>query len=166
MARGVNKAILLGNLGKDPELRYTQSGSAVANFSIATTRAYKSGEEWKEETEWHNIVVFGKTAENCSNYLSKGSSVFIEGRIQTRKWQDKEGNNRYSTEIVGNDVQFLSGGSRGGQQGGGQQGGGQQGGGQQGGGQQGGGQQGGGQQGGGNDFPSGGGFDPNDDVPF
>lgn len=108
MARGVNKAILLGNLGKDPEVRYTQSGSAVCNFSMATTRAYKSGEEWKEETEWHNIVVFGRNAERCSQYLQKGSQVYIEGRIQTRKWEDRDGNSRYTTEVVANDIQFLS----------------------------------------------------------
>jgi single-strand DNA-binding protein len=108
MARGVNKAILLGNLGKDPEVRYTQSGAAVTNFSVATTRAFKSGEDWKEETEWHNIVVFGRTAERCSEYLQKGSQVYIEGRIQTRKWEDRDGNTRYTTEIVAFDVQFLS----------------------------------------------------------
>jgi single-strand DNA-binding protein len=107
MARGVNKAILLGNLGKDPEVRYTQSGNAVANFSLATTRSYKSGEDWKEETEWHNIVVFGRRAETCGQYLQKGSQVYIEGRIQTRKWEDRDGNTRYTTEIVGLDVQFL-----------------------------------------------------------
>ncbi len=172
MARGVNKVILIGNLGKDPELRYSQGGTAVANFSLATTERQKKEGEWVDHTEWHNIVVFGKTAENCSNYLSKGSSCYVEGRIQTRKWQDKSGNDRWTTEIVAFNVQFLGGkggsGGGGGQQSGGQQGGGQQSGGQQGGGQQGGGQQGGGQQGGGGNFPDSNdsGFDPNDDVPF
>ncbi len=158
MARGVNKAILIGNLGRNPEIRYTQSGLAVCNFSIATTERTKKEGEWVDQTEWHNIVTFGKMAENCEKYLSKGSSAYIEGRIQTRKWQDKEGNDRYTTEIVAANVQFLSGG------GGGQGGGG--GGSSQGGGQNQG--SGGSQNQGGDDFPSGsgGGFDPNDDVPF
>jgi len=108
MARGVNKAILLGNLGKDPEVRYTQSGGAVANFSVATTERRKQGEQWVDHTEWHNVVVFGKTAENCGQYLQKGSQVYLEGRIQTRKWDDKDGNTKYMTEIVAFDVQFLS----------------------------------------------------------
>ena len=169
MARGVNKAILLGNLGKDPEVRYTQSGSAVANFSLATTRAYKQGEEWKEETEWHNIVVFGRTAERCSEYLQKGSQVYLEGRIQTRKWEDRDGNTRYTTEIVASDVQFLSR-SKGQGEGGGYGGGGYGGGGGGYGGppQQGGGGGQGPSQDGGGGFPGpgDGGFDPNDDVPF
>lgn len=108
MARGVNKAILLGNLGKDPEVRYTQSGNAVSNFTLATTERRKQGEDWVDHTEWHNIVVFGRRAELCSQYLQKGSQVYIEGRIQTRRWEDRDGNPRYSTEIVANDVQFLS----------------------------------------------------------
>ncbi|MDW7708878.1 MAG: single-stranded DNA-binding protein [Deferrisomatales bacterium] len=107
MARGVNKAILIGNLGKDPEIRYTQSGTAVCTFSLATTERRKQGEEWVDHTEWHNIVAWARQAELCNQYLQKGSTVYIEGRIQTRKWQDKEGNNRYTTEIVVNDVQFL-----------------------------------------------------------
>ncbi|WP_025323431.1 single-stranded DNA-binding protein [Deferrisoma camini] len=107
MARGVNKVILIGNLGRDPEIRYTQSGSAVANFSLATTERRKQGEEWVDHTEWHNIVVFGRRAELCGEYLQKGSQVYVEGRIQTRKWEDREGNTRYTTEIVGLDVQFL-----------------------------------------------------------
>jgi single-strand DNA-binding protein len=111
MARGVNKAILIGNLGRNPEIRYTQSGMAVANFSIATTERTKKDDEWVDQTEWHNIVTFGKMAENCEKYLSKGSSCYIEGRIQTRKWDDKEGVTRYTTEIVAANVQFLSGGS-------------------------------------------------------
>ena len=175
MARGVNKAILLGNLGKDPEVRYTQSGSAVANFSIATTERRKQGEEWVDHTEWHNIVVFGKTAENCGQYLQKGSQIYLEGRIQTRKWEDRDGNTKYMTEVVAFDVQFLSrtkGQGEGGGYGGG--GGGNYGGGSGGRPQgpasppQGGSPQGGPSQGGAGAFPGpdDGGFDPNDDVPF
>ncbi len=105
---GVNKVILVGHLGKDPELRYTQSQTPVANFSLATTEKRKdpSG-NWVDNTEWHNIVTFGKTAENCSNFIKKGRQVYIEGRIQTRKWTDKEGKDRWTTEIVANTVQFL-----------------------------------------------------------
>jgi len=107
---GVNKVILLGRLGKDPELRYTQNQTPVASFSLATgeRRKDQSG-NWTEHTEWHNIVTFGKTAENCSQYLAKGREVFIDGRIQTRKWQDKEGKDRWSTEIIANTVQFVGG---------------------------------------------------------
>lgn len=106
----VNKAILLGNLGKDPELRYTQSQTAVCSFSIATSERRKDASgNWNEQTEWHNIVTFGKTAENCANYLKKGRQVFVDGRIQTRKWQDKEGRDRYTTEIVANNVTFVGG---------------------------------------------------------
>lgn len=108
MARGVNKAILLGNLGKDPEIRYTQSGNAVANFTLATTERRKQGDEWVDHTEWHNVTVWGKSAENAEKYLQKGSQVYIEGRIQTRKWEDKEGNTRWTTEVVVADIQFLS----------------------------------------------------------
>lgn len=156
MARGVNKAILLGNLGKDPEIRYTQSGSAVCNFSLATTERRKQGEEWVDHTEWHNIVVFGRRAELCGQYLQKGSQAFIEGRIQTRKWEDRDGNTRYSTEIVANDVQFL--GRTKGQGGGEGYGGPPRGQGPSHGG-----------RGEPDDFPGPGpedGFDPNDDVPF
>lgn len=163
MARGVNKVILLGNLGKDPEVRYTQSGTAVGNFTLATTERRKQGDEWGDHTEWHNIVAWGRQAELCSQYLQKGSTVYIEGRIQTRKWQDKEGNNRYTTEIVVGDIQFLnrtksqgdSGGYEGSRSGGygGSRGGG-----------------GGGPRPPQDDFPGPGGdeggFDPNDDVPF
>lgn len=107
---GVNKVLLLGRLGKDPELRYTANKTPVATFSLATgDRRKDSSGTWVEHTEWHNIVVFGKTAENCSNYLKKGREVFVEGRIQTRKWQDKEGRDRWSTEIVANTVQFIGG---------------------------------------------------------
>jgi single-strand DNA-binding protein len=104
----VNKVILVGRLGKDPELRMTASQLAVASFSVATNERKKdqSG-NWTDHTEWHNIVVFGKTAQNCSQYIKKGSQVFVEGALRTRKWQDKEGKDRYTTEIVANTVQFL-----------------------------------------------------------
>jgi single-strand DNA-binding protein len=107
---GVNKAILIGNLGRDPELRYTQSGQAVTNFSLATSESWtdKNGER-TEKTEWHRIVAWGKTAELCAQYLSKGRPVYIEGRLQTRDWEDKEGVKRQTTEIVANTVQFLGG---------------------------------------------------------
>lgn len=107
MSRGVNKAILLGNVGREPEIRYTQSGAAVANFSVATGERRKVGGEWQDHTEWHNIVAWGKLAETCSNYLSKGKQVYIEGRIQTRKWDDKDGNTKYSTEIVADQLVLL-----------------------------------------------------------
>lgn len=105
---GVNKVILVGNLGKDPELRHTPQGQAVATFSIATSESWndKSGQK-QERTEWHRIVVWGKQAELCSKYLSKGRKAYIEGRLQTRAWDDKEGQKRYTTEIVANTVQFL-----------------------------------------------------------
>lgn len=114
----VNKVILVGNLGRDPELRYTQNGQAVANFSLATTDRWNSREGQREErTEWHRIVAWGKTAELCAQYLGKGRSVYIEGRIQSREWEDKEGQKRNTTEIVAQTVQFLGG--RGGSSGGG-----------------------------------------------
>lgn len=108
MAGGVNKVILIGNLGKDPEIRYTPAGMAIANFTIATseTRPNKDGQK-EEKTEWHKIVTFGKLAEICGEYLAKGRQVYIEGRIQTRAWDDKEGNKRYTTEIVANQMQML-----------------------------------------------------------
>ncbi len=107
---GVNKVFLLGNLGKDPELRYTTAQNPICSFSVATSERRKdqSG-AWVDHTEWHNVVTFGKTAENCSQYLKKGRQAFIEGKIQTRKWQDKEGKDRYSTEIVAATVQFVGG---------------------------------------------------------
>jgi len=111
MARGVNKAILIGNLGRDPEVRYSPSGAAVANVSIATTDTWKdknTGEQ-QERTEWHRVVFFGRLAEIVGEYLKKGSQVYVEGRLQTRKWQDKEGNDRFTTEIVANDMQMLGG---------------------------------------------------------
>jgi len=104
----VNKVILVGNLGKDPEMRVTQSQMAVCGFSLATTDRRKDASgQWVDQTEWHKISTFGKVAENCGKYLKKGSQVFIEGQIRTSKWQDKEGKDRYSTEIIGNSVQFL-----------------------------------------------------------
>ena len=113
----VNKVILIGNLGRDPELKSMPSGQPVANFSIATSEKWKdkSTGETKEQTEWHNIIMFGKLAEIAGQYLKKGSSVFIEGRLQTRKWQDKTGQDRYTTEIIANEMKML--GSRGDQSG-------------------------------------------------
>ena len=106
----VNKVILVGNLGRDPELRYTQGGSAVTNFTLATNEKWRDKEgNNQERTEWHRIVVWGRSAENCAQYLQKGSSVFIEGRLQTREWEDKDGNKRSTTEINALSVQFLSG---------------------------------------------------------
>lgn len=105
----VNKAIILGNLGKDPEVRYTPDGKAVTTFSVATTERYKDREgNSQERTEWHRIVVWDRLAEICGEYLSKGKSVYVEGSIRTRSWDDREGNKRYTTEIVGRTVQFLS----------------------------------------------------------
>jgi len=107
----LNKVMLIGNLGKDPEVRYTASGQAVASFSLATSERYKNKQsgEWEEKTEWHNITLWGKQAEVAGEYLSKGKTVYIEGRLQTRKWQDKSGNDRYTTEIVGERMQMLGG---------------------------------------------------------
>ena len=116
MSRGVNKVILVGNLGADPETRYTAGGSAVTNVSLATTDSWKdkqSGEQ-QERTEWHRIVFWGRLAEIAAEYLRKGSQIYVEGRIQTRKWQGKDGQDRWTTEIVGNEMQML--GSRGGEQ--------------------------------------------------
>ncbi len=105
----INKAILIGNLGADPEVRYTQSGDAVASFRIATTETWKKADGSKDEqTEWHRIVAFKRLGEICGEYLSKGSRVYIEGRIQTRKWQDKDGADRYTTEIVAREMKMLS----------------------------------------------------------
>ena len=105
---GVNKAILVGRLGKDPEIKYTPSGTAIANFTMATSENYKDKDGQKQErTEWHRIVAFGKLAEICGEYLAKGKQVYIEGRIQTRSWDDKDGNKKYMTEIVANTMQML-----------------------------------------------------------
>lgn len=120
MARGVNKVIIIGNLGQDPEVRFTPSGSAVANLNIATTDSWndKQSGQRQERTEWHRVVMFNKLAEIAQQYVKKGSRLYIEGRLQTRKWQDQNGNDRYSTEIVANDMQMLdsNGGGGGGQQ--------------------------------------------------
>jgi single-strand DNA-binding protein len=108
MAASVNKVILVGNLGRDPELRYTQAGTAVANFTLATNESFTTKDGRREErTEWHRIVAWGKTAELCSQYLSKGRTVYIEGRLQTREWENKEGQKQRTTEIVAQTVQFL-----------------------------------------------------------
>lgn len=106
----VNRAIILGNIGKDPELRHMPGGQPVCDLSIATTEKWtdKSGEK-KEQTEWHKVVCFGKTAENCVAYLRKGRQVFVEGKIRTRKWKDKEGHDRYTTEVIANHVTFIGG---------------------------------------------------------
>jgi len=114
MARGVNKVILVGNLGKDPETRYMPSGSAVTNLRIATTEAWKDKQtgDQQERTEWHSVAMFGRLAEIAAEYLRKGSQVYIEGKLRTRKWQDKEGKDRYTTEIVADEMQML--GSKGG----------------------------------------------------
>jgi single-strand DNA-binding protein len=110
MAGGVNKVILVGNLGSDPELKHTPGGDAVCEFSIATNESWtdKAGQK-QERTEWHSIVVWGKRGEVSAKYLSKGRQCYIEGRLRTRSWEDKEGNKRYKTEIVASDVQFLGG---------------------------------------------------------
>ncbi|HET9388273.1 MAG TPA: single-stranded DNA-binding protein [Steroidobacteraceae bacterium] len=114
MARGINKVILIGNLGADPETRAMPSGTTVANLRIATSESWRdkqSGEQ-QERTEWHRVALFGRLGEIAAEYLKKGSQVYIEGSLRTRKWQDKQGNERYSTEIVGNEMQML-GGARG-----------------------------------------------------
>ena len=109
MARGINKAIIVGTLGRDPEIKYTASGSAVANISVATNESWKDKNtgEMQERTEWHRIVLFGKLAEIAAQYLKKGSQAYFEGKIQTRKWQDQSGQDRYTTEIVANEMQML-----------------------------------------------------------
>ena len=110
MANGVNKVILIGRLGADPEVRYTSSGGAVANFNLATNESWtdKSGQK-QERTEWHRVVVWNKLGELCGQYLSKGKQAYVEGRLQTREWTDKEGNKRYTTEVIALTVQFLGG---------------------------------------------------------
>lgn len=143
----LNKVMLIGNLGKDPEVRYTTSGQAVASFSLATSEKFKNRNgEMEERTEWHNVVLWGRQAEIAKDYLAKGRTVFIEGRLQTRKWQDKDGRDRYTTEVVGDRMQFV--GPKG----------------------DGGGRQGGGGRPGGNDpypaYDEPAGFNPDDDIPF
>jgi single-strand DNA-binding protein len=122
MSRGINKVILVGHLGADPETRAMPSGMTVANIRIATSESWKdkqSGEQ-QERTEWHSVALFGRIGEIAAEYLRKGSQVYIEGRLRTRKWQDKQGNDRYTTEIVANDMQMLGGrGGGGGGMGGG-----------------------------------------------
>lgn len=178
MARGVNKVILIGNLGADPETRFMPSGGAVTNVRLATSESWKDRQsgQMQERTEWHRVVFFNKLGEIAGEYLKKGSKVYIEGSIRTRKWQGQDGQDRYTTEIVANEMQMLDGRGGGGDGGGYQnQGGGQPTGyenqdydyGQQGGGQQGGGDQrakpAGGQQGGGFSGPA---DDFDDDIPF
>jgi len=159
MARGINKVILVGNLGADPETRYMPSGGAVTNLSIATSESWKDKQtgEQKDRTEWHKVAMFNRLAEIAAEYLRKGSQVYIEGKIRTRKWQDKDGNDRYTTEVIADEMQMLGG--RGGAGGGG-------------GGNYGGGSGGGGGSRGGSNAPSGGGQTPppaddfDDDIPF
>ena len=109
MARGINKVMLIGNLGADPEVRYTAGGAAVANITLATAETWRDKEsgEQQERTEWHRVVFFSRLAEIVGEYLKKGSQVYVEGRLQTRKWQDRDGNDRYTTEIVANEMQML-----------------------------------------------------------
>jgi len=139
MARGINKVILVGNLGQDPDTKAMPSGMTVCNIRIATSESWKDKQsgEMKEQTEWHSVAMFGRLAEIAGEYLRKGSQVYIEGRLRTRKWQDKQGNDRYTTEIVANEMQMLggrgggmggaSGGSSGGDHAGGESGGGRRG---------------------------------------
>ena len=109
MARGINKVILVGNLGADPETRYMPSGGAVTNIRIATSESWKDKNtgEAQERTEWHSIAFFGRLAEIAGEYLRKGSQVYVEGRLRTRKWQDRDGNDRYTTEVIANEMQML-----------------------------------------------------------
>ena len=162
MARGINKVIIVGNVGGDPETRYMPSGSAVTNLTVATNESWKDKQtgEQKERTEWHRVAMFNRLAEIAAEYLRKGSQVYIEGKLRTRKWQDKSGQDRYTTEIIADEMQMLGGrgGSGSGGGGGGNFGGGSQGG------DQGGGQSGG--QGGGNAPPQPGPDDFDDDIPF
>ena len=149
-SRGVNKVILVGNLGNDPEVRYMPNGNAVANLSIATSESWKDQQgQLQEKTEWHKVTMYRRLAEIAGEYLKKGSQIYLEGKLQTRKWQDQQGNDRYTTEVIADQLQMLggrneSGGGQGGGQGGGYQQSPQGGQNNQGGYQQGGGQQGGG----------------------
>ena len=154
MARGINKVIIVGNLGQDPETRYMPSGSAVTNFTVATNESWKDKQtgEQKERTEWHRVAMFNRLAEIAAEYLRKGSQVYIEGKLRTRKWQGQDGQDRYTTEIIADEMQMLGG--RGG------------GGGSFGGGAPSGGGQGGGQGGGGSAPPQPGPDDFDDDIPF
>ncbi len=154
MARGINKVIIVGNLGQDPETRYMPSGSAVTNFTVATNESWKDKQtgEQKERTEWHRVAMFNRLAEIAAEYLRKGSQVYIEGKLRTRKWQGQDGQDRYTTEIIADEMQMLGG--RGG------------GGGNFGGGAPSGGSQRGGQGGGGSAPPQPGPDDFDDDIPF
>ena len=111
MARGINKVIIVGNLGQDPDTRYMPSGSAVTNMTVATNESWKDKQtgEQKDRTEWHKVAMFNRLAEIAAEYLRKGSQVYIEGKLRTRKWQDRDGNDRYTTEIVANEMQMLGG---------------------------------------------------------
>lgn len=116
MARGINKVILVGNLGQDPETRYMPNGKAVTNLRIATSESWKDKQtgEQREQTEWHSVVMYDRLAEIAAEYLRKGSQVYLEGKLRTRKWQDKEGRDRYTTEIIANEMQMLGGRAGGG----------------------------------------------------
>jgi len=153
MARGINKVIIVGNLGQDPETRYMPSGSAVTNFTVATNESWKDKQtgEQKDRTEWHRVAMFNRLAEIAAEYLRKGSQVYIEGKLRTRKWQGQDGNDRYTTEIIADEMQMLGGRGDGG---GGSFGGGK------------GGSKGAGSQGGGNAPPQAGPDDFDDDIPF
>lgn len=109
MSKGLNKVQLIGHLGKDPELKYTSNGTAVCNFSLATTESYKQDDSWVDKTEWHNIVAWRKLAETCSNYLKKGSKVYVEGKLQTESYEKDGGDKRYITKIIINSMIFLDG---------------------------------------------------------
>ncbi len=146
---GVNKVILVGNLGKDPEIRYTQGGTAIARFSLATSERFKNKDgEWEEKTEWHQVIFFGRLAEVCGEYLHKGKQVYVEGRLQTRKWQAEDGTDRYTTEVVGQVMQMLGSQQDGNGAGRGRSGGGTRGGGRQ------------------SSPPPSGAQPPDDDIPF
>src|ERR1700688_586303 len=110
MATGLNRVSLIGNLGKDPEVRQTQSGMSVGTLRIGVTERKKEGDDYKDHTEWVSVVCFGKTAENAQKYLQKGRQIFVEGRLQTRTWEDKTGQTRYTTEVLANQVLFLGSG--------------------------------------------------------
>ena len=109
MATGINKVIIVGNLGRDPEVRYSQAGMAICNFSVAVTERVKDGDAWKDATEWFRVVTFGKTAENAGQYLAKGRQVYVEGRLKTSKYKDKDGVEKTSVELVANQLTFLGG---------------------------------------------------------
>jgi single-strand DNA-binding protein len=112
ISRGVNKVILIGNVGKDPEIKHLENGITLAKFSLATTEVYKKDNEKRSTTEWHNIVAFRNLADIIKNYVKKGDALYIEGKIQTRSWDDQDGNKKYMTEIVANNVQMLGGGGK------------------------------------------------------